>query len=329
MNRGINHNILKLLKTTVTIVAIVWILDVVFGQIMSFYSNKYGLPGDYTKIEYLFRQSDDDVVIIGSSVAINSFMPDIMMDSLDISVFNGGCNAQTLVFFRCMVDGLLKHHHPKGIILALQPDDLSTDQVGRIDLLNPYYKQSDVIDAALKLQNDGKGEAFLGFNLYKYNTIWFRILLQSFLPREEMGNYGFVAKHKPNNLPEFIDYGDEPDDDFIYSVKIQCLKGIISQLRENDVELLVVFPPYYKKLRNGGNPASKRIIVEMCRENGIPLVDDSQIQYLWERPELFYDDMHLNGDGARIYTEIFIKQIQESNFYKKVKDKANESELGK
>ena len=112
MNRGINHNILKLLKTTVTIVAIVWIHDVVFGQIMSFYSNKYGLPGDYMKIEYLFRQSDDDVVIIGSSVAINSFMPDIMMDSLDISLFNGGRNAQTLVFFRCMVDGLLKHHHP-------------------------------------------------------------------------------------------------------------------------------------------------------------------------------------------------------------------------
>lgn len=91
-----------------------------------------------------------------------------------------GCNAQNIIFFRCMIDGLLEHHRPRGVILALQPDDLSDDHIGRIELLNPYYGRNPVIDSALVLQNDGKGSAFLRSNLYKYNTVWFRIFLQSF-----------------------------------------------------------------------------------------------------------------------------------------------------
>ena len=323
-----NRSIFKLVKTCVSIIVIVLVFDVIFGQVMSFYSKRYGLPGDYAKIEYLFHQANEDVVIIGSSVAINSFMPDIMMDSLGISVFNGGCNAKNIIFFRCMIDGLLEHHRPRGVILALQPDDLSDDHIGRIELLNPYYGRNPVIDSALVLQNDGKCSAFLRSNLYKYNTVWFRIFLQSFLPREEMANHGFVAKHKPNNLPIFENYGDEPDDDFIYSVKLEYLKAIITQLRSNNVELVVVFPPYYRKLRHEGNPYSKRVITELCRENGIRVIDDNQMEYFFDRPELFYDNMHLNGDGARIFTDMFINQILKSDFYKKIKSKKNETELG-
>ena len=111
-----NRSIFKLVKTCVSIIVIVLVFDVIFGQVMSFYSKRYGLPGDYAKIEYLFHQANEDVVIIGSSVAINSFMPDIMMDSLGISVFNGGCNAQNIIFFRCMIDGLHEHHRPRGVI---------------------------------------------------------------------------------------------------------------------------------------------------------------------------------------------------------------------
>lgn len=113
-----NRSIFKLVKTCVSIIVIVLVFDVIFGQVMSFYSKRYGLPGDYAKIEYLFHQANEDVVIIGSSVAINSFMPDIMMDSLGISVFNGGCNAQNIIFFRCMIDGLLEHHRPRGVYFS-------------------------------------------------------------------------------------------------------------------------------------------------------------------------------------------------------------------
>ena len=45
--------------------------------------------GKLCKIEYLFHQANEDVVIIGSSVAINSFMPDIMMDSLEFLFLMG------------------------------------------------------------------------------------------------------------------------------------------------------------------------------------------------------------------------------------------------
>lgn len=78
-----------------------------------------------------------------------------------------------------MIDGLLEHHRPRGVILALQPDDLSDDHIGRIELLNPYYGRNPVIDSALVLQMM-EMLCFLRSNLYKYNTVWFRIFLQSF-----------------------------------------------------------------------------------------------------------------------------------------------------
>ena len=45
-----NRSIFKLVKTCVSIIVIVLVFDVIFGQVMSFYSKRYGLPGDYAKI---------------------------------------------------------------------------------------------------------------------------------------------------------------------------------------------------------------------------------------------------------------------------------------
>lgn len=320
-----NKDVIKCIKTCVAIVVIVAFLDIIFGQVMSFYSKKYGLPGDNAKIDYLFHRSQDDVVIIGSSTAINSFMPSLMMDSMGVSVFNGGCNAQNLVFFRCVVDGLLKHHHPRGIILTLLPDELGIENMGRIELLNPYYGQSALMDSILGLQNNGKSAMFLHSSLYRYNTVWFRMLLQSMLPKEEMANYGFVAKHKPHNLPVYEDLGNRPDDRLIAPDKLQYLKEIIKQVQACNVELLVVIPPYYKRLMGGGNPYSKQLMIEVCRENGVPVMDYNQMEFFRQRPELFYDNMHLNGDGARLFTEMFINQILKSDFYRNVKNKNNET----
>lgn len=320
-----NKDVLKCIKTCVALVVMVILLDVIFGQIMSFYSKRYGLPGDSAKIEYLFRESEDDVVIIGSSTAINSFMPSLMMDSMGVSIFNGGCNAQNLTFFRCLVDGMLEHHKPEGVILTLLPNELALDNLGRIELLNPYYGKSALMDSVLSLQNDGKGSIFLHSSLYRYNSVWLRILLQSFMPREEMENYGFVAKHKPHNPPVFEDHGREPDDRFVDADKVKYLREIIRQIQANQIELLVVIPPYYKRLMAGGNPYSKQLLMEICQENGVPVMDYNQMEYFWQRPELFYDGMHLNGDGALVFTKMFIDRILKSDFYQNVKNKKNET----
>ncbi len=316
-------DILKWVKTCVIVVVGILAVDLAFGKIMSYYSEKQGLPGDYTKIEYLFRESQEDVVIVGASVAINSIMPDLMCDSLGLSIFNGGCNAQNLIFFRCLIDGMLKQHTPQGVILVLQPEDFSYDDAARIQLLNPYYGKSAVIDSALVSQNH-KEALFLKSSLYRYNTVWFRIFLQSLLPNEEMQNSGFVAKRKPNYLPTLLDEGDEPDSQYISELKRCYLEEIFAQLKSADVEVVVLFAPYYKIYPNHGNPVYKRAIVDVCRKWDVEVIDDNQMDYFLERPELFYDNVHLNGDGAKVFTQMFLKQIKESEFYSRIKAKEDE-----
>lgn len=55
------------------------------------------------------------------------------------------------------------------------------------------------------------------------------------------------------------------------------------------------------------------------------MMDYSEMDYFWQRPELFYDNSHLNGEGANVFTQMFIGQILKSEFYQRVKNKSDES----
>lgn len=306
-----NNNVKRAIAALIVILGFVFLLDCLVGWGVDGYAGKYGLSGDYTKIEYLLDETDDDIVIIGSSIAINSLIPDVLTDSLGLSVFNGGCNAQNLLFFKCMISGMLRHHSPEYIVLALAPEDLGFPGFGRLSLLNPYFGKDSTITSMLSLLNDGKEGLFLHSNLYKYNTIWLRVLLQSVLPGKELKYKGFVPHDIPAYLPVLNDYTDIPAGQSVDSLKLQCLNDIIALTQKKGAHLIVTFPPLYQKLYKEGNTLPKQIVEQLCKENNIEIVDYSQSNYFLGRPELFYDNIHLNKNGALVFTNLFIRRLKE------------------
>lgn len=49
---------------------------------------------------------------------------------------------------------------------------------------------------------------------------------------------------------------------------------------------------------------------DICNEYNIPLFDNRQLAEFLAHPEYFKDVMHLNDNGAKVYTEIVLKQIK-------------------
>ena len=296
----------KFIGVVLSVIILVIAADLFLGYLSNLYTKKHEYPGDYLKIEYLMKKANEDIIILGSSVGINSYIPQMIEDSLGLTCFNGGCNAQQIPFFYCMAEAILHHHTPRYIILALRHFELVESDMGRINLLNPYYRRGyKSIDEALESQNK-REKYLLQSNLYRYNTIWWRIMLYYVKSFDELGHKGFVGKEVPAFYPKFIPETGEIKP--VSKSKIEYFRNIAELCKDAGIGLIVAIPPVYMKTNN--NSEEVICMKKLCKEYDIPLIDNNQSEPFITHPELFHDNEHLNVNGARIMTSMFIEELK-------------------
>lgn len=302
----------KFLRIVLLTVILVVAIDVGFGWGMRWYVSRNVISGDYRKIEYIRKGLDVQILLLGASTCMNSIKPEVLEKELGKSVFNGGLNDQRLEFFDVMCDAVLSRSSPELLILVLRHNDLVMSGSGRLRMMNIYYHLGNTkLDGYL---NEGKlkQKILLSSALYRFNTFWWRILLYHFKSFDELANGGFVGKPVPSILPKCVVKNQE--DDSIPPVnphKRQCLENILAKCRETGTRLWIVIPPEYYTYSNGGKSGSLSRICDFCRENNIPFIDDSQHPDYMNHPEYFYDNNHLNVNGAELYTQRILKILKD------------------
>lgn len=280
--------------------------DLTFGAFSKYYVKNHPLPGDYRSIDYIIKESKDEVVILGSSVALNSFMPSLAEDSLGVSCYNAGANGQVLPFFKSVLECMLSRYTPKLVILGMRPDELSGTGIGgRYNILVPYYKMGyETIDRYME-SKDKYEPWLLKSNLYRYNTIWWRILLYHFITPGEPGEKGFVAKGIPMYFPEMTTTKAAQN---CSEERLNELQSMITLCESKGVKMVVYFPPMYTKIE--GVSTSVERVKEICAKHHFPCFDDSQDSTFLAHKEWFYDNVHLNKDGAPVYTKSLVKRLK-------------------
>ena len=123
-----------------SVAAIVAATDMLSGLAMSRYVSTHDLPGDYMKINYMLRSGKDDILILGSYVAMNSLIPSEFEKKFGLKCFNAGANDQAMEFHEVMLSAFLKRHNPKMVVLALRPHDILSNSRGRFGMLRIFYK---------------------------------------------------------------------------------------------------------------------------------------------------------------------------------------------
>lgn len=299
----------KLITFIASIIVILIAFDLLFGYATNFYIKKCGLHGDYKSIEYVMKQCKEDVLFIGSSVVLNSLMPSIIEDSIGVTCYNTGANAQTLHYFHTILNCILKRYTPKMVILGMKPNELSREGISRYNLLIPYYHTgSSEIDSILESKNDYE-KYLLQSNLYRYNTIWFRILSYHFIRGHENTDKGFLAKEKPI-FPPNLRYTKENNS--VLNNKVLIFEDIIRICKQRGINLIVYFPPIYMRYKEKSETIKE--VERICKDKNIHFYNDTQDSIFLAHQDWFYDSSHLNKFGAIEYSKLFAKRLHDSYF---------------
>lgn len=297
----------KATRWITTVIVTFILLDWIFGQIFNLYVDRFGLKGDYESIDYLLNRCDDNIVVLGSSVGLNDINTKQLQDSLGITSFNGGANAQTFPYFLTTLKALTSHQQkPEFVILCMSPNNLTYSGIGeRYKILAPYYNRdiSD-IDSCLRTHTPYE-QLFLSSNSYRLNTIWFRIFLYNFITAGLTGENGFVAKPVPPAFPTKTD--PENLSAPIVPERQNEINRFIDICQSNDIQLMIILTPQYIN----SDPAVAGQLLDICNRKGIAFYNDILHPRFNSDSTMFYDNLHLNINGAEIYTLIIMERIKE------------------
>ena len=291
----------------IVIIALV-VVDLLVSWLFKNWRNNFGLKGDYEKIEYMMKRFDGDILIMGSSTAINSTKPSVLSRELGMKVFNGACSAQQLPFFDFIIDETVKHHKPRCILLALTYMSLTSNDYGRISLMNAYYDSGNNMLDTIVEHSSERPPLLLQSNLYRLNTIGFRILCSHFFLTNNTTKDGY-SPH-PVGGQEPILYEEKYNGpEFPIGMPLSHLEHIVKLCKESRIIIIIYVAPMFRKTIGGQN-AGIKLVDDFCTTHDITFIDYSET--FLDYPEYFYDNMHLNDKGADAFSELFsadLKQI--------------------
>ena len=290
------------------VVITVVIVDLSLGYLFKRYISGHVLPGDYESVERVLRHNDSEILVLGSSVALNSINTKTLQDSLGVKTYSGGGNGQTFPFFLTMLKGAVQSHPPKIVILCMQPSALTVEGIGdRYNFLAPYYGVG-IADIDKNMNGVRKhNDILMNSSLYKLNTIWFRILLYHFITSDIKGENGHISKPIPPVFPEKHDV----QLGLISDERREQLVEFLNICKSHDIKLTIIFTPEFITLTNAGS--EENVVKQastLADSYGFSVYFDSQLEPFNSHSELFYDNSHLNINGTKIYTDTILKRLK-------------------
>ncbi|MDE6810750.1 MAG: hypothetical protein K2J15_00195, partial [Muribaculaceae bacterium] len=282
------------------VVLTVCVVDILFGLFFNNYIKKNVLPGDYESVEKVLRNNDAEILVLGSSVALNSINTKAVEDSTGLITFNAGGNGQTFPFFLTMLKAAIKQKIPAKVILCVNPNVFASDGLGnRYNLLAPYYGLgiSD-IDKNLSL-NRKYDKYLLNITSYRLNNIWFRILMYHFISPDLRGENGYIGKPVPPVFPNKLSFQIKS----LSQERCNELEEFLRVCSDNKIDLTIVFTPLYNDIiiaNKDQNVLSQ--VTALAEKYKVRVFNDIELEPFASDSTLFYDNTHININGTDIYT---------------------------
>ena len=262
--------------------------------------------GETGRLIYINNNTEEDLLVVGSSRAIHHYNPEILEDETGLSVYNAGTDGNGILLFYMQLCNILRHHTPKFIIYDFQYSfDLSADDHSKyLNLQKPFYGQNQQVDSVF-LAVDWR-------NKYKN-------LSQAYIHNSKLPQYisDFIRPLEPNIKGYKPLNGQMTPGQFqatsyqtldVDSVKRDYINSYIRLCREHEVGLAFVVSPLYF-------PSDKNVTVEpiaqIARENGVRMLDFSDSDAFLGNDSLFVDPTHLNAAGADLLTKMVADSLRE------------------
>lgn len=258
--------------------------------------------GEMGKINYLVKETDRDLLVMGSSRAVHSYNVKMLEDSLGLRSYNAGFDGRGIVLATGLLDIIADNHIPRVILYELTPsfDLFEDDKTKYLSLLRPYWDYAPVRELVKEVSYT---EYFKWqSSLYRLNSYLFSFcgnvlrggndLNQGFLPIATTMDYEPTSSQ---SLERNID-----------QIKLNMLDRLVQYCKGHNVELICTISPIYSY----ADTTSYSIIEYELLSRGIPVLNHLQDKAFAHNKRYFSDRTHLNSVGADTLTSVISSELK-------------------
>ncbi len=305
MKKGIR----RLCLTVLAVLVAVTVLDFAVGKTLDWMLPQISNQGDTRKTYFSLYEVNTPLVIVGSSRAAYHYVTQMVEDSLRMSAYNVGLSGCFYDYNCCVVNSIFDRYTPEVLIWECDKNSFYKDTDDPLEGLYPYYGRNHWATETIMAEMPWTEQARLISRTYRYNSVILRVLMR-YLSRssfEEDTHKGYQSLDFSTSKKSLTLATESPSEREISESKVDRFRSILQRAEEMGIKMVVADSPRYE-IASRSNLSAKRMR-DMCIEYGVLFLENTEMQYFLDHPELFYDEAHLNDKGARIYTEIVIKQI--------------------
>jgi len=303
-----NSNFRHTVKSIFLFVVLFVLVDNVASFMLSGMYKKISTgPGKFNYI----GENQFDVLVMGSSTA-KAFLSDQIEKKVDRRILNVSLDGSSILFSRCLLDWVTQNHvAPDMIILGIDLFELQDNAwkgnfFANIDKLSPLYGRNQLIDQSLT-KDTIQGKLKYSIKSYKFNNIVPSIAIKYF------NNDGVYRREKPSgeilSIPVNAKTVEKKFNDY-YSPdlrKISLYEDIIATCKKNSIRLVFIAPPlYYPDLQqNQRDKKTEKLFREISKKHNVPFYPITIENYpIFKSNMLFEDVLHLNIEGAKVFSDI-------------------------
>lgn len=284
-----------LIGYAVAVLMVMSVLDLLYTKI---YENSC----PRTKFQYLrsLKNKKIDYVFIGSSRVENGIVPSVIHDKTGKTAVNFGFQAAKLGDIYTILQ-LVEEYNIRYEKILVQVDYIYNMPEGHSNIFEfemmPFVRENGITKAySDKYSENPKANYYVPFYRYCDNDLklGFREILANLANKKTnvVGNSGYGARYGNSTelkgaLPEVI-----IDENVVFD-------SIQSFVKRNNMRVVFYCAPFCKYNGNQNFTSKLKTRIPEFQDFSKVLEDDS----------LFLDCNHLNDDGAKLFTEILVKEV--------------------
>ena len=299
----------RFIKKFLILLILLFIFDRVIGTIIeNAYNN--APEGDVNTFAHSINHPTEDIYIYGSSRAVHGYDCKVFTDSLGYSCFNNGRENSTILYHNTILNEMLKKHTPRVVILDVSAKELTwraaeNSKLVLASMILPYVRRdTDFANIARELFPEELRKARVS-KLYAYNSL----VLPLIMGPEKADKANIVNGYLPlhgvkveGTPPELTDENDETD-----STARKDFENFVKVLIDKHIKLYVIQSPLYVK------PFTTSVSLEamkaILKKYNVPFWDYGFDTTFYKR-EYFYDNIHLNDKGAKLFSSKIASDIK-------------------
>lgn len=306
--KEIKKIILGVICFCLLLMAIDWVVGTCSEKM--YYKSKYGI---FHRQIYCLTESQDALMILGSSRAAHHYVPQIIEDSIGMSCYNAGSDGMCIYYhYGILASRIQRKCPPKIIVLEVINTDIEVSNGATfsldaaLDRYAPHYGEYAEIDSLFAFKG-WKEKVKLMSKTYKYNSKLVQAIKCNYIPSPEDRGYeavnGIMKITESQKKEVTMCSTKKPD---IEERKLIYLQKFIDDCKANDIQIVMCYSPYYAH----DTPVGVRLIKELAEKNGVKFFDFSNDER-FQNPEYFKDESHLNDVGAKLYSKEFARILKQ------------------